>query len=100
MAITLEEAYEIIRRHRPDMRFHRDHVCKVQDNSDPHELAACPCEHDAVYQTSDALSVVQAFSCDELRTGNTAQAPRYIREVYPFVAPDSLQRASPASASG
>ena len=56
MAMTLEEAYEIIRRYRPDMRFHLDHVCDAQ--SQRHRLAICPRGEAATYTTSDALSDV------------------------------------------
>jgi hypothetical protein len=51
MAITLEEAYEIIRRYRRDMRLHLDHVCDVLENADRHKLVDCPCDHPAVYTT-------------------------------------------------
>jgi hypothetical protein len=71
MAITLEEAYEIIRRYRPDMRLHRDHVCDVVENADRHKLVDCPCDYPAVYTTSDALSDIGPTLETRLQTGQS-----------------------------
>ena len=70
MAMTLEEAYEIIRRYRPDMRLHLDHVCDVRDD-DRHKLVECPSDCAAVYRTSDAVSDVGSRLETRLQTGQS-----------------------------
>jgi len=70
MAMTLEEAYEIIRRYRPDMLLQIDHVCDAQDR-ERHNLVACPRGYSAVYTTSDALSDVAPTLETRLQTGKS-----------------------------
>ena len=71
MAITLDEAYEIIRRYRPDMRLHFDHVCDTQEDGQLHKLVDCPGECAAVYTKSDALSDVAPTLETRLQKGES-----------------------------
>ena len=71
MAIALEEAYEIIRRYRPDMRLQFDHVCNAQEEGRQHELFDCLSECAAVYTTSDALSDVAPTLETRLQKGES-----------------------------
>ena len=58
--MTLEEAYEIVRRYRPAMRLQLNHICDAHQDRPRHKLSDCPKSKPAtaylVYTTLDALS--------------------------------------------